>query len=119
MITKLEIVKVIKAGTNTQTETDSTTNKDWWKQPFVTIEPETDAETDEMILTVSRSKALIGKINTKTIKQLTFAGYSVLKVDGEFQIYPSLYIPLSRHATWQGIKTILENCGYKVTVIAG
>ena len=116
MITKLEIVKVIKAGTN-QSETNTTTNKKWWQEPFVTVEPETD--TDELILTISESKALIGKINEKTIKQLSFAGYSVLRVQGEFKEYPSLYIPLSRHATWEGIKTILENCGYKVTVIAG
>ena len=49
----LEIVKVIKAGT---AQNDSNTNTgNWWKEPFVAIEPEDDTVT----LTVSKSKALI------------------------------------------------------------
>ncbi|MGB3204757.1 MAG: hypothetical protein WBB28_07220 [Crinalium sp.] len=115
MSAKLEIVKVIKAGTNTSLTDSTNTAKSWWQEDFVTIEP----DTDELILTVSRSKALIGTINEKAIKQLNFAGYSVLRVRGELREYPSLYIPLSFDYQWQGIKTILENCGYKVTVIAG
>ena len=114
MLTKLEIVKVVKAGT---TQNDSSTKTDnWWKQPFVTIEPETDA----VELTVSRSKALIvGEINGNTINQLRFAGFSVVRTESDNKIYvKELYIPLSRLNTWNGIKEILENCGYKVTVIS-
>ncbi len=114
----LEIIKVIKAGSETETETDTTTkSKSWWQEDFVTVEAEED--TDEVILTVSMSKALIGKINEKAIKQLNFGGYSVLRVSGELREYPTLYIPLSLDNQWQGVKTILENCGYKITVLAG
>ena len=59
MSAKLEIVKVIKAGTNTSLTDSTNTAKNWWKEDFVTV-PETD--TDEIILTVSESKALIGQI---------------------------------------------------------
>lgn len=117
----LEIVKVIKQRSDRTSEsdrTDTTTNKKWWQKDFVTIEPDTP-DTNEIILTVSRSKALIESISQTAIKHLKYAGYSVVSVQGETKIYPSLYIPLSQNLKWQGIQTILENCGYEVTVIAG
>jgi hypothetical protein len=88
---------------------------DCLKQPLTKL-----AEDNSVQLLVSSHRVhIVGIISEQGIKQLHLAGYAVCRFAGEYGIYSkSLSVPLGNGLPWQGVKTILENCGQRVIVKA-
>ncbi len=78
-----------------------------WVKPMITV-------------TVSHKAAnVVGNLSKRAIKTLKQADFCVVKQEGELGFTGSLTIPLEPESglTWQGVKSCLENSGYKVRVI--
>lgn len=71
-------------------------------------------------IAVSHNAAnVVGMLSQRAIKTLRQAEFSVVKQEGDYGFTGSLTIPLLPESglTWQGVKSCLENCGYKVQIV--
>lgn len=75
-----------------------------------------------IILTISSNAAnIVGQLSKRAISMLHQAQYSVVKQEGDRGYTTNaLTVPLFPETglTWQGVKTCLETCGYRVQIMS-
>ncbi|MGG6267228.1 hypothetical protein [Leptolyngbya sp. AN10] len=74
----------------------------------------------EVRLTISEQAVnVVGTLTDDMIKMLQWAEYSVVRQEGSNgYLSGSHTVPLSSDRTWNGVQSILQNCGAAVIVVA-